>query len=586
MAVGTADGGRAESTYFARAIIDGRSTLHLSYRLVVRVVQWTTVPGAAGPGTGLWRAALPAFILLDVVIWLALRRDHRFGFRWRLALDCADVAFWSLSPHPASRAYDNAVLIGIPLAIEAGFRRGAPGLVVPVAVAAVAGSARVLAGDPANAFTALWLVIGVGLGMALFSYCRGLDEQAEAERRRRRSADARWAFLVGQNAVAMGADSVVDVIEGLVPVLGRPGRGSALWRLADGWKARLAADTSSQAAYLQVAMLGWESVHNRHPDLASRVEVHLGEGSGTTILSGRQVAWLHAALDKLPLRGPVAVAVIGGNAGGRLPGSALALDVGGQRLRVPPDPTATIRPVDTGPVTYGLIGAQLTAVVFPGRGEVPVGAAGAAIVVCALAAWWSHRQLVRGRPDARGAILRAAILAALAVTLLTCPFVTESVTADGETSYIGLGLMLLAFMGGMYSEGLRRSWAVLVGAAAAATGVLMLVLTPSPLNWRSFVAAIAYSAVPYPTCRHISRSLARATERHQAATVDEDERARQEAFLKGQESVLTLVRLARDDARRQLAAVASGLDPELHGLVSARLEEVDRRLLSLAPAAG
>ena len=87
-------------------------------------------------------------------------------------------------------------------------------------------------------------------------------------------------------------------------------------------------------------------------------------------------------------------------------------------------------------------------------------------------------------------------------------------------------------------------------------------------------------------CRHVSRSLARATERHLAETVAEDEQARQAAFLEGQESVLTLVRLARDDARAQLAAVAPRLEPSLSSLVSARLEEVDRRLLSLTPAAG
>jgi hypothetical protein len=586
MAVGTAEGGRAGSTYFARAIVDGRSTLHLSYRLVVRFVQWTTIPGAAGPGAGMWRGALPAFVVLDLVTWWILRRNDRFGLGWRLVLDCADVAFWSLSPLPPSRTYDNAVLIGIPLSIESGFRMGVPALVVPMAVAAVVGPVRVLAGEPPHPFTALWLVLGVGLGMALFSYCRRLDEHAEAERRRRQAADTRWAFLVGQNAVAMGADSVVDVIEGLVPVLGRPGHGSALWRLADGWKARLAADTAAQAAYLQVVLLGWESAHNRHPDLSSRVELHLGEGTGTTILSGRQVASLHAALDRLALRGTVTVALVGDEGGGRRPGASLDLDVGGRRLRVPPDRAATIRPVDTGPVTYGLIAAQLLGILAPGRGQVPVGAVAAAIVVCLGAAWWSHGQLVRGRPDARGAILRAAVVAALAVTVLTCPLIKEPITPDGDTTYIGLGLMLLAFMGGMYSDGLRRSLAVVVGLAAAATGVMMLVLTPGPVNVRSFLAGFVYSVVPYPTCRHISRSLARATAQHQGATAEEDEDVRAAAYLRGQESVVELVRLARDDARRQLAAVAPRLEPALNELVSARLEEVDRRLLSLAPAAG
>ena len=584
MAVGTA-GDRAESTYFARAIVDSRATLHLSYRLAVRFVQWTAVSGAASPGTGLWRAALPAFVVLDLVTWHLLRRNQRFGLGWRLVLDCADMAFWSLSPLPPSQYYDNAVLIGIPLSLEAGFRMGIRAMVFPVAVAAVVGSVRVLDGRSAHPFTALWLVLGVGVGMAVFSYCRRLDEHAEAERRRRRAADTRWAFLVGQNAVAMGADSVVDAIEGLVPVLGRPGEGSALGRLADGWKTRLAADTAAQAAYLQVVLLGWESAYNRHPDLSARVEIHLGEGTGTTILTGRQVAWLHAALDRCHLRGAVRVTLPGEGQVDRPPGAALDLDVGGQRLRVPADRAAAVRPVDAGPVGFALIVAQLLAVVLPGRGRVPIAGAGAGIAACGIAAWWSHRRLLELGPLARPAILRAAVATALAVTVLTSALVTEPVNADGDTSYIALGLMLLAFIGGLYTEGLRRQLAVMVGAAAVLIAVLILVLTPGPANTRSFLCAMAYSLCVYPMCRHIGRSLTRATEHHLEETMAEDEQARQAAFLDGQESVLALVRLARDDARAQLASVAARLEPSLSNLVKARLEEVDRRLLSLAPGA-
>ncbi|MEA2902501.1 MAG: hypothetical protein QOH36_2388 [Actinomycetota bacterium] len=585
MAVGTAGGDRSASTYFARAIVDSRSTIHLSYRLVIRLVQWTAVSGAASPGTGIWRASLPAFVVLDLVTWQVLRRSDRFGLSWRVALDCADIAFWSLSPLPTSQNYDNAVLISIPLSIEAGFRMGIGAMVVPLTVAAVVAPIRILDGRSAHPFTALWLVLGLGVGMAVFSYCRRLDEHAEAERGRRRTADARWAYLVGQNAVAMGADSVVDVIEGLVPVLGRPGEGSALWRLADGWKTRLAADTATQAAYLQVVLLGWESAYNRHPDLAARVQFHLGEGIGTTILTGPQVAWLHAALDRSRLRGTIRVTLTG-DAGDRPPGAGLDLEVGGRPIRVPADRAAAVRPVDTGPVAYALIGAQLLAVVLPGRGMVPVAGVGSGIAVCGIAAWWSHRQLLRRGPLARPAILRGAVVAALAVTLLTAPLVTESVNADGDTSYIALGVMLLAFIGGMYREGLERRLVVLVGLAAMLVAGLVFALTPGPTNFRSFLCAIAYSVAIYPPCRHISRALARATERHLEATVAEDEEARAAAFLRGQESVVDLVRLARDDARRQLAAVAPRLEPALNELVSARLEEVDRRLLSLAPAAG
>ena len=398
--------------------------------------------------------------------------------------------------------------------------------------------------------------------------------------RRRRAADTRWVFLVGQNAVAMGADSVVDAIEGLVPVLGRPGEGSALGRLADGGKTRLAADTAAQAAYLQVVLLGWESAYNRHPDLSARVEIHLGEGTGTTILTGRQVAWLHAALDRCHLRGAVRVTLPGEGQVDRPPGAAVDLDVGGQRLRVPADrAAAAVRPVDAGPVGFALIVAQLLAVVLPGG-----------------AGSRSRRRGRDGRLRDRGVVVAPPPAGARAPGPARDPpgsggdgagrhrphlgLVTEPVNADGDTSYIVLGFMLLAFIGGLYTEGLRRQLAVMVGAAAVFIAVLILVLTPGPANTRSFLCAMAYSLCVYPMPRHIGRSLTRATEHHLEETMAEDEQARQALFLDGQESVLALVRLARDDARAQLASVAAQLEPSLSNLVSARLEEVDRRLLS------
>jgi hypothetical protein len=331
-------------------------------------------------------------------------------------------------------------------------------------------------------------------------------------------------------------------------------------------------------------LLSWASAHNRHPDLASQVQVSLEEGAGTTILTSRQGAWLRAALDDQHLQGPVRVS-LAGTPQARMPGTALDLEVGGRQLRVPADRATTIRPVETGPVTYGLIAFQVLGFLPPGRGAVPVVAAGWAIAICAAAAWWSHRQVLTYGPRAREPILRAAIAASVALTILLCTQVTDPLTADGDTVYIGLGPMLLAYLGGMYGVGLSRRLGVLVGTAAVANIGLVLALSPGPVNLRSLLGSTGLSVAPFAGCRHISRSLARATERHLQATVEADERARQTAFLEGQESVMALVRLARDDAWAQLARIAPDLDPNLSALVGARLEEVDRRLLSLTPAA-
>jgi hypothetical protein len=580
---GAAAGGRAESTYFGPAILEARDTLHLSYRLMIRFVQWTAVSGAAAPGTGLWRTALPAFVVLDVATWLVLRRSRRFGLAWRLPLDAADIAFWSLSPLPLTHVYDAAVLIVTPLAVESGFRIGARGLVIAVACMAVTVPARLVAGLPAYPLTFLWVVMTVGLGMAAFSYCRRLNDQATADREQQRAADMGRAFLVGQNAVAMGADSVVDAIEGVVPVLGRPAEDSTLWKLADGWKARLAADTSAQAAYLQVALLGWESDHNRHPDLSARVELYLGEGMGTVLLTGRQAGWLHALLDDCLLRGTVRVELVAaGSAASRPLGTPLDVVVDGHRLRIPADRAALVRPVDIAPVTYGLIAAEMIPMLVPARGGLRPWAAGVAVACCAAAAWWSHRQLARGGAAARPRVLAGAMVVALALTVLASLFVTVASSPDGDVSYSAVGLMLLAIVGGVYWHGLDRRMTVLLGAVATVLAALMVVLAPGPSSVRSIVCALAFSLIPFPACRHIGRSLAGATRRHQEAAVDEDRQATEEAFAEGQESVLDLVRLARDEARAQLVAVADILEPDVATHVSSRLEEVDQRLERLA----
>lgn len=454
----TADVGRAERTYFGLAILEGRGTLHLSYRLAVRFVQWTSVSGAAAPGSGIWRTVLPAFVVLDIVTWWALGRSRRFGLGWRAALDAADIAFWSLSPLPPSQVYDTAVLIGVPLSVEAGFRIGVRGWVVPAVGLAVTVPARLLAGMPAFPFTFAWLLMGIGLGMAAFSYCCRLHDHAIAEREQQRAADSGRAFLVGQNAVAMGADSVVDTIEGVVPVLGRPAEGSALCRLADGWKARLAADTSAQATYLQVALLVWESAHNRHPDLSSQVELHAGEGMGTLLLTGPQVGWLHALLDGCHLRGAVDVTVSTDSGATRSLGEPLQLRAGRHSLRVPADRDATVRPVDIGPVTYGLIGAEVLPLTLSGRGGLPWAAAVSAIALCGGAAWWSDRQLMSRGARARPAVMGGAMVMAIVLTLLTCPLFTDPFDLDGNTAYSGLGIMLLALTGGCTGTGSACGW--------------------------------------------------------------------------------------------------------------------------------
>ncbi len=302
-----ATGGRRIESYYARGMLEIRSTLHLAVRLTMRSIMVIDQSGAASEGAGIWRVALPLFIVLDVLVWLHLRRTDRFGLSWRLPMDATDAAFWTLSPLPASGSSDIALLLVIPLAVEAGVRMGMRGMVVPAAVAVTTTISGMSAGKPVQVIGIVWLAVAVLVGMAVFSYCTHLHERAEADRQRALGAAQRRAFLAGQNQVAMGASSAVDVIEGLVPVLGRPQPGSALWELAEGWKGQLSASTTHEAKYLQVALLEWTRLHNAHPDLSGLVEMNVDEGHGTTLLSATQAAQLRHALDRLQLGGRVVV---------------------------------------------------------------------------------------------------------------------------------------------------------------------------------------------------------------------------------------------------------------------------------------
>ncbi len=347
-----ATGGWRIESYYARGMLEIRSTLHLAVRLCMRSIMVIDNSGAASEGAGLWRVALPLFMVLDVVVWLVLRRSDRFGLSWRLPMDATDAAFWTLSPLPASGSADIAIFIVIPLAVEAGVRMGVRGMVVPAAVLASTTVSVTIVDKPVQLFGVLWLAAAVLVGMAFFRYCTHLHERAETARQRNLAAERRRAYLAGQNQVAMGASSAVDVIEGLVPVLGRPEPGSALHRLAEGWKGQLSASTTQEAKYLQVALLEWERAHNAHPDLSGLVELRIDEGHGTTLLSAGQVARLRHALDGLRLRRTVTVR--SESPAERLPGEELRLKVNGTAVVVPADGRAAPPPLDLAAVAIHL----------------------------------------------------------------------------------------------------------------------------------------------------------------------------------------------------------------------------------------
>ena len=573
-------GGRIES-YYARGMLEIRPTLHLAYRLINRSIQLLEPTGAASEGAGLWHVALPAFVVLDLVIWHVLRRRERFGLAWRLPVDALDAAFWTMSPLPANGVADTAILIAVPLAVEAGVRMGARALVVPGAVLLTTTVAAAAAGKPVQILGVVWVAIGATVGMAFFRYCRHLDERAQVERRRFLAAARRRAYLAGQNSVAMGASSAVDVIEGLVPVLGRPPSGSALWRLADGWKSQLSTSTAQEAGYLQVALLEWERLHNAHPDLSGLVRFRIAEGQGTTLLSVAQVRRLGEVLDRLPLRGVVAVG-LDDLTDSHLPGQELRLDVGGHRVVIPADRRAAPAPMDPAAVAYYYVAVLSAAWTLPPSGRVPAGPVAAGVALCIAAGFLSHRQVVARGKRARLGILGAAVAVSIVLTLL-CANPRAPLRPDGVPAFAhGSALVLLSFLGGYYWTSLGRwRWLVPAGMAVNVALGLLLFPVPSAILGRTVASSIVSGLFAFFPCLHLSQTMEKVAATHARSVQAVDESAERAAFLEGRESVIGLVREAREDAKTQLTAAGSRLDAGLAELATHRLEEVGQRLKAM-----
>lgn len=570
-----------EENYYARGLLEIRATLHLAYRLTYRCIQFLEPTGAASEGTGLWRWALPAFVVLDLAVWHVLRRSARFGLAWRLPLDAADAAFWTMSPLPPSGVADYALLIAVPLAVEAGVRMGIRALVVPATVLLATSVGAAAAGKPVQITGVMWVAIGATVGMAFFRYCRHLDHRAQLERQRFLAAARRRAYLAGQNSVAMGASSAVDAIEGLVPVLGRPAPGSALLRLADGWKSQLSTSTAQEARYLQVALLEWERLHNAHPDLSGLVRFQIGEGQGTTLLSVAQVRQLGQALDRLPLRGRVVVA-LEDVTGSHLPGQQLRLEVGGHRVVIPADRRAAPAPMDPAAVAYYYVAILVAAWTLPPSGRVPLGPIAAGIALCIVAGLLSHRRAVARGKKARMGIFGAAVPISVVLTLL-CANPQAPLRPDGVPVLAhGAALVLLSFLGGYYWASLGR-WRWLVPAGMTVNVVLALLLFPIPsaLDGRIVVIAVLGPLFAFFPCLHLSQTMENAAAAHARSVEAVDEGAERVAFREGRESVIGLVREAQEDARAQLTAAGSRLDAGLVELAAHRLEEVGQRLTAM-----
>ena len=558
------------------ALLINRERFHLAYRAAGRLHQ-VLIARSRGPAAGRL-GAVGAWTVVDLATAALLNRSPRFGLGPRLFLDVIDTAYWS-------RHDDNvelATMPAIPLSIEAGVRLGALGLAAPAANLAATWAVRRVRGRPTPVAAFRFQIMGVALGAGISAYRANHRKVALRRHEQNLEAQIGAAHLAGQHDVAMGADTVVDLLSRTTPLLAEADTSMASSRMLADWRQSLAARTSLRATYLGVALVRWQRLHNEaHHLLASDVTLDLAPGQGAILLSAQQSSALDAALDELSLHGTVAASVMD-IAAAHQPNQPIQLDVGGHLVTIPADPMPGLVPFDIGPIGFLASSLYFVDNLAPGECEPNPWAVAPTVAAGPLLAMWAHRQVTRRGPQSHPQVLAAALAHAMIHSVTSTGTMASTRNAAGVQRFPFLGgVNMLSVMVPTYWPDLDRRQRVLVlGGLVSIVGV-GLVLFPEPLQWTHVAAELLWPLAALVSMFSIgtqhdadSRTFADELDRSAADRLEA-------AFLEGRSFVLGLVSGARYRARQQLNSVGLGLDPRTRIEVTRRLDEVDERLAAL-----
>jgi hypothetical protein len=563
------------------ALFSQRARHHLVYRLAGRACQIAVARnrGASNrtiAGVLVWAAS-------DVVGAVALTRTNRFGLLPRLGVDVVDVTTWGSTGDDC----ELAVISGVPLAVEAGGRLGPAALVIPLVTATATSLVRRRRGLPLSLFSFRWQVVGVGVGLGLAVYRRTSHRVQLARHDRELRARRQQAYVGGQNDVAMGADSVVDLLSRTAPLLPSGSGDQVAGRLLASWKQSLAADTMAQTTYLGVTLARWQRRHNAtHHALNADVLFAPAEGAGTVLLSGDQAGWLDDALDALELRGRVPVLVVD-PAEAAQPNTARRIRVGTELLVVPADRRKGLQPVDIGPAGFAAGAMWCFDTLTSNNSKSSVYAIGPMVGGAFGLAAWSNWQVDRHGPRAHGRIVAAGMGWALAHAVAGTATMSRTRAGNGMQRYPFLsGLDTMGLILPLYfSDFTRPQQAAVVAGLALVIGVGLL-LMPEPVVWTHLGCELLWSVAPTLSIVGLGDGLSASAERLNAQLAEEEDIAISRAFAEGRDFVISMVNEASLTVQRAFEVSKEHVRPDVAAEIELRLAELGRRLNRLGGSAG
>lgn len=581
---GSRQNGRMKTGYEAavgapgQAILAKRHRFQLAYCVVGRSYQMLAARSSRSPRR---IAAVGACAICDLAIAGALRKSHRFALLPRLAINALDGALWS----QADIGLSSATMSGIPLAFEAGLRLGAAGLVVPAVNASVTSIVRLLRGRRPSALSFRYQAIDVALGAAIATYERNRRKVTRSRHQRELEARISAAHLAGQNSIASGADTVVDLLSRTMPLLSSPARSAGTGAMLADWKQSLAASTTEHATYLGIALAKWRRRHNdSHPDLAEDVNFEIRAGAGAILLTSHQAAWLESTLDQLVLRGMLIVTVSDIDQA-RRPNRPCRLAVGEHVIDVPPDPRPDLVPFDFAPLGFLAASLWFADTRVPGECDSALWAVGPVIASGPPLAIWSHREVVRRGEAAHGRVLFAALGQALANAVASTGTMRNIRNHEGIQRFpFLLGIEMVAMMTPLYWRDLDANQRLGAIAAIAVILALGLVLFPERVQWSHFTVELLWAAAAFYSMSAVRPQLAADASWLRAELEVADQHVLTNAFAEGRSYVLGLVSETRNAAWREFAAIHRKLDARMRAEVERRLNEVDTRLEELSCA--